>query len=131
MLRSLQAVGKLKRAKDPEQALIAELFHNSIEEIRCRQCNQYTYEATEADSFENDSLAVKGCDRCNTPIDPDRLEIFPHTTHCMKCQQLLEANPAADEEPDYCPRCGGLMKLSKRSRGVVKYVLSCGDCGYK
>ena len=27
------------------------------------------------------------CDACDQPIDPDRLEILPHTTLCFQCAQ--------------------------------------------
>jgi DnaK suppressor protein len=27
------------------------------------------------------------CERCGQPIDPERLEVLPHTTLCIKCAQ--------------------------------------------
>lgn len=30
------------------------------------------------------------CEICGQPIDPERLEVMPHTTTCIKCQAKLE-----------------------------------------
>jgi DnaK suppressor protein len=30
------------------------------------------------------------CERCGKPIDPDRLEVVPETTYCIKCKQIVE-----------------------------------------
>jgi DnaK suppressor protein len=30
------------------------------------------------------------CERCGNPIDPERLEIFPETTLCVSCKQVVE-----------------------------------------
>ena len=131
MLRALQAAGKLKRAKDPARELVIELFESSLGELRCSQCGQYEYEVADTGDWDDDPFTAKRCAACGQAIDPDRLEIFPDTTHCTPCQQKQEANPGGDEEPDYCPRCGGLMRLRGSSRGVSRYILACSDCGYK
>jgi DnaK suppressor protein len=31
------------------------------------------------------------CERCNTPIEPERLEVKPDATMCMNCQREVEA----------------------------------------
>ena len=43
------------------------------------------------------------CERCGQAIDPDRLEIMPHTTLCVRCQSELERRtrrrlPSRDED---------------------------------
>lgn len=30
------------------------------------------------------------CDDCGRPIDPERLAVRPHATHCIECQRRLE-----------------------------------------
>ncbi len=30
------------------------------------------------------------CERCGKQIDPERLEIFPETTHCVDCKREVE-----------------------------------------
>jgi len=30
------------------------------------------------------------CDRCGTPINPDRLRAIPYATLCIKCQEIIE-----------------------------------------
>lgn len=30
------------------------------------------------------------CERCGKPIDPERLEVIPETTFCIKCKQTIE-----------------------------------------
>jgi RNA polymerase-binding transcription factor DksA len=30
------------------------------------------------------------CDGCGQPIDPERLAVRPHATHCIDCQRRLE-----------------------------------------
>ena len=131
MLRSLQSAGKLKRSKDPPQAMVVELFHATIGEIRCTDCGGFAYEASPVATWDDDAHSIKRCETCGAAIDPDRLEIFPETTLCTACQRKQEANPSGSEEPEFCPRCGAIMKLRGSSRGVAKYILSCPDCGYR
>lgn len=33
------------------------------------------------------------CEICGQPIHPERLEVMPHTTTCIKCQAKLERRP--------------------------------------
>ncbi len=33
------------------------------------------------------------CEICGQAIDPERLEVMPHTTTCIKCQAKLERRP--------------------------------------
>ncbi|MFQ5612326.1 MAG: TraR/DksA C4-type zinc finger protein [Anaerolineae bacterium] len=37
---------------------------------------------------QNGSYGV--CERCGQPIPPERLEIFPETTLCVSCKQMVE-----------------------------------------
>jgi DnaK suppressor protein len=33
------------------------------------------------------------CEICGQPIDPERLELLPHTTLCVRCKQAQERAP--------------------------------------
>jgi len=33
------------------------------------------------------------CDDCGEAIDPERLAVRPHATHCIECQRRLEGEP--------------------------------------
>jgi RNA polymerase-binding transcription factor DksA len=35
------------------------------------------------------------CEMCGKEIDPERLEIFPETTHCVDCKRIVERRAAA------------------------------------
>lgn len=34
------------------------------------------------------------CQRCNRPINPERLEAFPYVAYCIECQTILERESA-------------------------------------
>jgi predicted RNA-binding Zn-ribbon protein involved in translation (DUF1610 family) len=133
MLRWLQAAGMMRRAKEPDEAVIEELFVQTASRFPCPECGRVGLVAEEADDNWNDeawSMSRK-CARCRQPIPPERLEIFPDATLCAACQQSAEAATTDDAEtPEYCPRCGSIMMLrSSTSRGVARYVMRCPRCG--
>jgi RNA polymerase-binding transcription factor DksA len=33
------------------------------------------------------------CENCDQPIDPERLAVRPHATHCISCQRRIEGGP--------------------------------------
>jgi RNA polymerase-binding transcription factor DksA len=39
------------------------------------------------ESAEAKIKSIQVCEVCGQPIDPDRLEILPHTTLCVQCAQ--------------------------------------------
>lgn len=39
------------------------------------------------------------CDNCGKPIDPERLEVLPQATLCLKCKALLAKNAKTTPPP--------------------------------
>jgi hypothetical protein len=72
---------------------------------------------------------VRSCERCGATIPAERLEVFPDTRLCVACQQRRDGG--ADEgEPEYCPRCGSIMRLQlSRKSGISRCVMRCDACG--
>jgi predicted RNA-binding Zn-ribbon protein involved in translation (DUF1610 family) len=131
MLRRLQAAGMMRRAKEPDEAMIEELFVQTASRFACPQCGRLGLTVQETDDDGGDEAwgMSRRCARCRAPIPRERLDVFPEAKLCAACQQSSEANPA-DETPEYCPRCGSIMTLrSSTSRGVVRYVQRCPQCG--
>jgi RNA polymerase-binding transcription factor DksA len=61
----------------------------------------YTIKGIVADEVHQVQQAMKRqaegrygiCDDCDQPIDPERLAVRPHATHCITCQRRLEEGP--------------------------------------
>jgi hypothetical protein len=81
-----------------------------------------------ADVGEDEEWAMaRSCEGCGRAIAYERLEVFPDTRLCVACQEQADRGEAADAD-QYCPRCGGLMKLGQSRRGVTRYVMVCPKC---
>ena len=130
ILERLRSLGKLRRAQDPGLDLILELANSSAGSFRCSECGQVGL-ATEQVTEDDDWQEVRNCEQCNKPIPLERLELFPGTTFCMECQSASDAGNDDDSQREFCPRCGGLMKVrSSRGAGIARYVMACQDCGH-
>jgi len=127
MLMRLQGVGVMRRSKDPEPTLVRELFGSTADRFACATCERVGLHVRqgEADDWEDWGGAV-ACKSCRQPIPRERLEIFPGTKLCAACQQKDDAG--ANDEPEYCPRCGNIMSVRLKS-GTSRYVMSCPTCG--
>jgi predicted RNA-binding Zn-ribbon protein involved in translation (DUF1610 family) len=132
MLRWLQSAGMMKRAKEPDEAMIEELFVQTVDRFACPQCAHGGLIAEEAEDDWSDAAwgMARTCARCRQPIPPERLEVFPDATLCAKCQQSSDG--ADPETPEYCPRCGSIMTLRASTSGrVQRYTMYCPNCGIR
>ena len=127
MLTRLQEVGVMRRSKDPEPAIVRELFESTAERFACASCQHIglSVRTGPVDDWSDAHEAV-ACKDCRQIIPRERLEIFPGTKLCAACQQRDDAG--ANDEPEYCPRCGNIMSVRLKS-GTSRYVLSCPQCG--
>ena len=125
---SLRTAGMLRRVEKPDEALVVELLATSAERLRCRECRETGLQVFEAcDEF--DWPEAKKCEHCKAEIPAERLEIFPDTKLCVKCQTAGDSGVSSDE-PEFCPRCGGLMHMRQTGgSGLARYVMKCSDCG--
>ena len=130
MLRWLHRAGMMRRAKEPDEAMIAELFAQTAGRFSCPQCGRAGLIVEDAGDDGGDEAwgMARRCAGCGRPIPPERLEVFPAATHCAACQSSVDS-PDADE-PDYCARCGSIMTLrATRTGGVQRYAMTCPQCG--
>lgn len=122
----LRIIGQLRREKEPEQALVAELLVDSAPRMTCPLCKEKTLSARPAanDDFDDWQAAIL-CEICRQPIDPERLEAIPNTKRCATCQGKAETGQPVDE-PDYCPQCGALVEIRvSRGSGITRYKRVC------
>jgi len=125
----LRRARRLKREKDPEPGFVVELFKSAAGRFSCLECGAVGLQAGTPREDEEDWGVSRPCEVCGRPVGAERLEIFPDTRVCASCKQKEERNgPSA--EPEYCPRCGGLMHVQpSRRAGISRYVFVCSDCG--
>ncbi len=130
MLDRLHAAGMLKRERDPDWELVGELFRATSAARRCKDCGSAAVVLQPcADAADDGWGDVRCCERCGATIPAERLEVFPDTQLCVRCQQVRDRG-TDDAEPEYCPRCGAVMQLRlSRSAGLARYVMYCRDCG--
>jgi DNA-directed RNA polymerase subunit M/transcription elongation factor TFIIS len=129
LLERLRAAGTMRRAKEPDEAEIVELFRAHQATFACAACGHVGLSLQEPQSDEEEDWGdPQPCERCGALIPAERLELFPNTTLCVQCQQASERE--GDSGPaEYCPHCGSILQLRKASgAGITRYVMQCPSC---
>jgi predicted RNA-binding Zn-ribbon protein involved in translation (DUF1610 family) len=130
-LMRLRQAGLLRREKEPEAALVHELFLATAARFICAECGCVGLTVVPVEDEFDDAewgQPARNCEACRQPIPAERLELFPHTTLCVACQRGAETGQ--DQGPaEYCPRCGNVLVLRAIRRGVTEYALVCPECG--
>lgn len=130
MLSYLRRLGKFRRSAKPKLDIVQQLFESTAETMPCGECGHIGMQVSVAE-IDDDWGDAKCCERCAVPIPIERLEIFPETKLCMKCQSASDSG--SDEQMvEYCPRCGSVMSMQPTTKsGLTGYTLKCGACGYR
>ncbi|MBC8354254.1 MAG: TraR/DksA C4-type zinc finger protein [Planctomycetes bacterium] len=127
MLARLQVVGVMRRSKEPEAALVKELFESTADRLTCSACEHVGLDVCESQEEDwGEWGGVVSCKGCRQPIPRERVEIFPGMKLCAACQQKDDLG--ANDEPEFCPRCGDMMSVRLKT-GTSRYVMSCPGCG--
>ena len=127
MLVRLRQLGMFKRAADPPLDEVLQIFVSSAARMQCDRCQAVGMIAREMQAVEDDWGEPRCCAGCSKPIDAERLEVFPETTHCARCQS--EEESGGSSEPEYCPRCGAILIVRQQSgSGVTRYAMFCPEC---
>jgi predicted RNA-binding Zn-ribbon protein involved in translation (DUF1610 family) len=145
----LQQAGFLRRQKDPSSEIVAEMFRLKMPELPCPNCQQKGVKIVPKTKVEDDDsqwetnpslqanqVAIRYCDQCRNPIDPERLEFFPATVRCVDCQRKLENGEVQPDSSqatnaDYCPRCGDFLQTVRNRSSLGAYRVQCPSCGFK
>ncbi len=129
MLQRLQSLGMLRRDKQPDADMVAELFRSSVSRMPCGECGRTGL--TLASLPDDDDEAWSGkrrCEACNQPIPPERVQLLPSVTLCVACQGKRESGGAIGPA-EYCPKCGSVLQLKLRSGdGLAGYRQYCPEC---
>lgn len=122
----LRIIGLLRRDREPDDDVVAELLVESAPRMTCPLCKERRLAASPSvDDAIDDWQAAVLCEVCREPIDPERLEAIPGTKRCAGCQGKAETGQLADE-PDYCPNCGALVEVRvSRGSGITRYKRVC------
>lgn len=122
--RWLRAAKKIRAGREPEAAILEELFRSNARHWACPRCGRTGLAvavAVDEAAWGDEPL----CAECRRPISRDRLEAVPGTTRCAACQQNEEQG-RSPEGVEYCPRCGAAMALRlSGAGGLSRYVLVC------
>jgi hypothetical protein len=127
-VRRLRQAGLLRREREPRREVVAELLPGTAARMSCPQCGAGGLIATDADDATDDDdwQTVVLCEICRQPIPPERIEALPHTRRCVACQGDAERGAVADDEPEFCPKCGALVELRvSRGSGLTRYKRFC------
>jgi Zn finger protein HypA/HybF involved in hydrogenase expression len=123
----LRYVGYLRRVRDPDADLVGELLPLAASQMICPQCESHGLVAVDADDAAggDEWQTAVLCEVCREPIPSERLEALPGTRRCVKCQNAAERGDA-QEEPEFCPKCGSLVELRvSRGGGITRYKRFC------
>jgi len=128
VLGRVQVAGMLKRETDPEWGYLFELFSSVAKRLSCESCSHQGLVCEEVDADdEGDWPEARKCEVCKQVIPAERLEVFPKALRCAVCQ---ESNaPGADDEVEYCGRCGAVMTMRQSASGITRYKMVCSECG--
>ena len=123
----LRLIGLLRRESDPDDDLIAALFIETATRMTCPICKEKRLAVSLADDTEaaewQDAVL---CEVCRAPIPPERVDAIPGVKRCANCQQQSERGELAEDEPEFCPHCGALVKLRpSRGAGITRYQRVC------
>lgn len=130
LLDRLRASGVLRRAKDPDESEIFELAQAVVSRWNCPECNHQGLTLVDAPNDDADADWGDGvaCERCRAIIPAERVELFPNSKLCVKCQQSSERGDDSGAA-EYCPRCGSVLQLARSRRdGISRYVMQCPAC---
>ncbi len=125
MKASLLRAGMLKRAMDPEPALVFELFKQSASKLTCPECDA---ELTTHAVYEANWGDAPKCEGCDEPIAAARLAAVPGALLCAACQQKVDRGEAVGPA-EYCEHCGGIMVLRRTTKSIRRFVEVCSSCG--
>jgi DNA-directed RNA polymerase subunit M/transcription elongation factor TFIIS len=129
MLGWLRQAQMVRRDAAPEPELLGELFSAAAGKLRCPKCGHSGLAAAALADDEDDEAwgMARKCDVCGRPIARERLAALPDVRLCVACQ-ASDDRGAAPSEVEYCPRCGSVMTLVARQRGITRYELTCPSC---
>lgn len=107
--------------------MVSELLVANLARLKCDACGHAGLllgTDDEADAPDDWQQAVL-CQICIRPIPLERLEVFPHATRCVECQDASDRG-VETTEPEFCPKCGALLELRvSRGSGVTRYKQFC------
>jgi hypothetical protein len=128
----LRLVGRLRREKDPDEEILAQLLVETAPQMTCPGCKEKgSLKAVPSEDVlneweEDDWQAAILCDVCREPIPPERLEAVPESKRCVACQDKAETGTLPEDEPEFCPKCGALVELRvSRGSGITRYKQFC------
>lgn len=123
----LRIIGLLRRDREPDDDVVAELLVESAPRMTCPLCKEKRLAASPSvDDAIDDWQAAVLCEVCREPISPERLEAIPGTKRCAACQGKTETGRLEEFEPDYCPNCGALVEVRvSRGSGITRYKRVC------
>lgn len=128
---AIRTAGMLRRVEKPDEDLVIELLATLSARLVCPECGRLGLNIREVDDQFEWPGDQRQCKRCSTPIPAERLEVFPETTLCVNCQSAGDAGQSG-EDPEFCPRCGGLMQVQQAGGGgLARYLMKCSECGMK
>ena len=130
----LRNVGHLRRGM-PDAEMVSALSATVADKLRCEACGQCGVQMTMIDTMFDlpcDAgdwpVEVRSCRNCRQQIALERLQVFPQTQLCAKCQHQEDLGPDAH----YCPHCGSHLRIEKApSGGITRYQERCDHCGYR
>jgi len=133
LVARLRLVGQLRREKEPDDQIIDALLAEAAPRMTCSGCRNIGLRVAEADEEMDQAPGDPGdwqaavlCEACRQPIDPERLEVLPTTRRCTACQHQADTGTAADEQVEFCPKCGAVVELRvSRGTGITRYKRFC------
>jgi Zn finger protein HypA/HybF involved in hydrogenase expression len=125
----LRIVGRLRREREPDEALVEVLLVEAAPTMTCPVCKDKSLVARpsqDVDEVAGDWQTAVLCEICREPIALERLEAIPGTKRCAVCAAKAESGQLAEIEPDYCPHCGALVEVRvSQGSGITRYKRVC------
>jgi RNA polymerase-binding transcription factor DksA len=123
----LRLIGLLRRERDPDETLLAELFVDAAPRMTCPICKEKSLAASPADDSDDRSWqAAVLCEVCRAPIPVERLAAIPDARRCASCQGKAESGALEEVAIEYCPQCGSPIELRvSRGSGITRYRRVC------
>lgn len=136
VLTSLRQAGQFRREAKPDLEIVLAILNGGefSGELACAKCQgtrAHWQEARDDPDWNDLPGSTRPCGNCGSPIEAERLEVFPDADQCAACATGKKPAKPDRQVDDFCPDCGGLLTTKMERQRVTRYVVCCTDCNWK
>ena len=131
VFKCLRQNSRLRREAKPSWDFVVQLWNLEPSASLCAECGESTLVLQPFINQGGWDDEVVRCEGCRQVIAQERLEIFPETRVCYKCQSALEQPTSQISDQGFCPSCENYLETILASSHLARYRQRCQKCGFR